>query len=457
MYRKWLIILVILMAFSQGANGITLSISGEDGKDIGSVSISIDVEDDAAVSGGITIDGADLRPTTKIKGRTKAFEQTHIAKDKSGKTAQTYAKVVNAPSDMSYSSQILPDRVKKKITAPWIAAEQSLTVSKADSVIAKASASYGTLSSDVGIEIVKGPLPTDFVTLTNYYGKAYASDGSDSTIPFGTGTNQTAVSGTGNSIRIYGHASDGNGSLGVDTSIDGLSLSDASFQHLDAGSNAGIGTKVTQKAHVTGKFTSVATAGTESTTRASNYGTEYDLDMQTMIESGLPGVSGILGYYVDDDNPNANLIQGAVDAAEFGDDINVLPGTYFENVAIEKSLDILGAGADKTVVDGNQKGSTFKIGEANSEIDVKLSGLAITNGTGIIYLSGDSYRGGGGVYNKGKATIENCLVSRNSADRGGGVLNLGTATITGSEVSENLAGCGAGIYNLGVAGHCLKC
>ena len=75
---------------------------------------------DAEVSSEIAISGADLRPKTSVKGKVKAFEETHTVKDKSGKTASTYVKVVNAPSDMYYESKILPEGISKKTTVPWV-------------------------------------------------------------------------------------------------------------------------------------------------------------------------------------------------------------------------------------------------------------------------------------------------------------------------------------------------
>jgi len=134
-----------------------------------------------------------------------------------------------------------------------------------------------------------------------------------------------------------------------------------------------------------------------------------------------------------------STIQGAVDAANPGDTINVAEGTYTENVHIEKSLTIKGAGEGKTVVDGNQANSVFTI---DPDIDVALSGMTIQNGMAS----------GGGVKNKGRLTISDIKISANraSASYGGGVFNTGTLTMNSGTISGNSAmQYGGGVFNDG--------
>ena len=58
---------------------------------------------------------------------------------------------------------------------------------------------------------------------------------------------------------------------------------------------------------------------------------------------------------VDDDGPaDFNSIQAAIDAAYSGATIVVNPGLYVENVVIDKSIHLKGAGADRTTVDGGR-------------------------------------------------------------------------------------------------------
>ena len=103
-------------------------------------------------------------------------------------------------------------------------------------------------------------------------------------------------------------------------------------------------------------------------------------------------------------------------------------------------LTIMGAGAESTVIDGNQIDRVF---EVHGAAVVVFTGLAIQNGS-----VPDAY--GGGIYGGTAAlTLENCTVSGNLAgDLGGGIYNPGgTVTLTNSILSGNAADLGAGIYN----------
>ena len=175
-------------------------------------------------------------------------------------------------------------------------------------------------------------------------------------------------------------------------------------------------------------------------------GVTADISM-TASSIGSPSITGKGAFYVD--AKKNEKIQGAVDAALDTDVINVAAGTYKENVKIDKSLTVNGAGSYNTIVDGNKLGSVFTIGTTDSNIDVTLSGLGITGGSGTQV---GYFTNGGGVFNKGRTVIKNSRIFANSAVYGGGVENWGTATISGSTITGNTAfGCGGGMDNLGTA------
>ncbi len=56
----------------------------------GSVNIDILADKQASVQSDATISGADIQPSTSIRGKSKSFEQKHQVKDKSGKNAEVY-------------------------------------------------------------------------------------------------------------------------------------------------------------------------------------------------------------------------------------------------------------------------------------------------------------------------------------------------------------------------------
>jgi len=131
-----------------------------------------------------------------------------------------------------------------------------------------------------------------------------------------------------------------------------------------------------------------------------------------------------------------NKIQSAVDAISTGGIVKVLSGTYNENVQIDKSLTVKGAGTDKTIVNGQLVDSVFTTGINNL---VTLSGMTITNGNA---------QKGGGILNKGTLTLNDVILTDNSATNGGGIYNWdGTVNLKGVSITKNVASNGGGLYS----------
>jgi hypothetical protein len=129
-------------------------------------------------------------------------------------------------------------------------------------------------------------------------------------------------------------------------------------------------------------------------------------------------------------------------------------------------ITITGAGADTTIIDGNQQDRVFHI--LNGK--VSISGVTIQNGRTIppskFWVHN---RDGGGIYNSAILTLNDCVIRNNQIGTpqklntrgdGGGIYNNGVLTIAGCTVENNIAGyascavyCtgpggfGGGIYN----------
>jgi predicted outer membrane repeat protein len=148
----------------------------------------------------------------------------------------------------------------------------------------------------------------------------------------------------------------------------------------------------------------------------------------------------------------AARIQDGITLASSGGTVNIAAGTYKENVRIDKSLTVNGAGATQTIVDGNKAGSVFILGKNNPKADVTLSGMTIQGGSGSLIRTAYGTTGvcGGGVLNYGRLTVTDSIVQGNTAKfLGGGIYNVGTLNVLGSTISGNTAGYGGGFYNYG--------
>ncbi|RLF52019.1 MAG: hypothetical protein DRN11_01820, partial [Thermoplasmata archaeon] len=82
--------------------------------------------------------------------------------------------------------------------------------------------------------------------------------------------------------------------------------------------------------------------------------------------------------YVGGSGPgNYSKIQDAIENASNGDTIFVYSGTYYENVVINKSIDLIGENVKTTIIDGMRRNKTVFILVSN----VLVCNFTIRNGT----------------------------------------------------------------------------
>jgi hypothetical protein len=137
-------------------------------------------------------------------------------------------------------------------------------------------------------------------------------------------------------------------------------------------------------------------------------------------------------------------IHEALDAVANGDRILIAAGSYAGGFTIEKSVSLVGSGADRTTITG---GNPVAVTVA-SESTVVVSGFTITAAFE------------NGVVNEGTLTISHTSVSRNFNEATShrvdapGIVNNGTLTVRSSAIEHNGVGRGSqpragGVYNRG--------
>lgn len=511
-----IVYIIVLIALIPGAyGGIQIITSGGNNGESGSMSMNFDTSKTTAVNSQIAISGATVTPYAAVIGPIAIFEQTHSVKDASGKSASVHVKVLNALDGLTYSSKVLP-KEGSVAARTQVSAEQWLTVPKADSIMCTATSSYGTTrSASVGLEEYKGTLEGDYVTLKGYYGKALTTKTSvlaGQTATSGE-ANSVRIYGTAmDSIGTYGVDTLLQGISGGKATFIGLSETSSAgttaqvvqteHVHGTFTSNAiytpVAGTPETKtrtsdygteydltmvaKTHTSGQAVSgtlgyyvnpalgiqgavnAAQSGDTINAAAGSYSEDVEISkdltlkgtgnpttksftLNAKLGTGSGGITAPIVYV----NPTAR-IQDGVTLASSGGTVNIAAGTYKENVNIDKSLAVNGAGATQTIVDGNKVGSVFTIGKNNLKADVTLSGMTIQGGSGSLIKTTYGTTGvcGGGVLNYGKLTVTDSIIQGNTAKfLGGGIYNVGTLNVLGSTISGNTAGYGGAFYNYG--------
>lgn len=192
-------------------------------------------------------------------------------------------------------------------------------------------------------------------------------------------------------------------------------------------------------------------------------------------------------YYVDDDaagdpglyNPDVSdpnedgspdhpfdRIEEAIGESIGGDTVIVRPGSYYENITINKEISLTGSDpndssvVESTVIDGQQAGSVITIADVNEPGGCQISGLTITNGYA---------EKGGGIYcDHSNLIISHSVIVGNEAKSygpneakrggsGGGIYCIsGSLNIFNCNIHNNASGMGGefgiNVYNSGDGG-----
>lgn len=163
----------------------------------------------------------------------------------------------------------------------------------------------------------------------------------------------------------------------------------------------------------------------------------------------------------------ATSIQSAVDAAADDDLVLVAAGTFAGGISVGRDVTVRGAGAGKTVVDGNDSARCFSLAGKATVVGMTLTrgnsgggqGGGVYGGTvsNCVLIGNSSAHGpGGGVYG---ATLYNCTLSGNSSVGGpGGGANesfLYNCLLTGNSSGGGPGGgaCGGALYNCTLSGN----
>ena len=150
----------------------------------------------------------------------------------------------------------------------------------------------------------------------------------------------------------------------------------------------------------------------------------------------------------DDGGADYTNIQDAIDNASDGDTIYVFSGTYYENLNVNKILNLIGEDRDSTILVGENKDDVIKIFEDN----VKIEKFSIRNCenyyefSGVTFDSNNNFLLDCNIYDNYWGVLchgdDNCISNNNIFSNGCGIRLSGANqnVIANNRISENYGG-----------------
>lgn len=186
------------------------------------------------------------------------------------------------------------------------------------------------------------------------------------------------------------------------------------------------------------------------------------------------------------DGAGYSTIQGGIDGAAAGETVYVCPGTYVETLQIERSVEVIGAGAELVTVEGGVSARVVDIDPADATLvnEILLQGMTVHGGATGVYADtvflelreltvtestqhgveldrvvldateltvtnvNSTVHGAGLEILLGSASLTDCVIEDNVTTTIGGGMYISTAevTVTGGRVRRNAATEGGGAF-----------
>ncbi len=162
-----------------------------------------------------------------------------------------------------------------------------------------------------------------------------------------------------------------------------------------------------------------------------------------LLSLWIKSAIGQVTYTVGASGQDFETVQEAINSLTVidGDIIQVVDAVHTEfNIAVTKSLTITGINSETSTIQAaeNRNSAEGRIFYVEAGITATIENLTITHGKSSVY--------GGGIYNGGTLTIDNCVITDNEVETGnaeeshlggGGIYNAGMLSIYSTEISNN--------------------